>query len=139
MVMSAATEPAVIAHLEQRLGATVHGVPGLREAAHLSGAHGQRAALAKQPFGAHARQAERAAHLIVERHLFAQLDDHARLVVVLQVGANLGRIHLHGNNKGPDEIAAALEAGVGAVDMMRAIKRALDPQNILNPGKIFAL
>ena len=30
------------------------------------------------------------------------------------------------------------EAGVGAVDMMRAIKRALDPQNILNPGKIFA-
>ena len=31
------------------------------------------------------------------------------------------------------------EAGEGAVDMMRAIKRALDPQNILNPGKIFAL
>ncbi|MNT65454.1 putative FAD-linked oxidoreductase [compost metagenome] len=31
------------------------------------------------------------------------------------------------------------ETGVGAVDMMRAIKRALDPKNILNPGKIFAL
>jgi D-lactate dehydrogenase (cytochrome) len=31
------------------------------------------------------------------------------------------------------------EAGEGAVEMMRAIKRALDPQNILNPGKIFAL
>ena len=31
------------------------------------------------------------------------------------------------------------EAGNGAVDMMRAIKRALDPQNILNPGKIFNL
>ncbi len=31
------------------------------------------------------------------------------------------------------------EAGSGAVDMMRAIKQALDPQNILNPGKIFAL
>ena len=31
------------------------------------------------------------------------------------------------------------EAGAGAVDMMRAIKRALDPKNILNPGKIFAL
>jgi D-lactate dehydrogenase (cytochrome) len=29
------------------------------------------------------------------------------------------------------------EAGAGAVDMMRAIKRALDPDNILNPGKIF--
>jgi D-lactate dehydrogenase (cytochrome) len=31
------------------------------------------------------------------------------------------------------------ETGVGAVDMMRAIKRALDPKNILNPGKIFTL
>jgi D-lactate dehydrogenase (cytochrome) len=31
------------------------------------------------------------------------------------------------------------EAGSGAVDMMRTIKRALDPHNILNPGKIFRL
>src|SRR3954462_12121955 len=31
------------------------------------------------------------------------------------------------------------EAGVGAIDMMRTIKRALDPKNILNPGKIFSL
>ncbi len=31
------------------------------------------------------------------------------------------------------------EAGTGAVDMMRTIKRALDPHNILNPGKIFSL
>jgi D-lactate dehydrogenase (cytochrome) len=31
------------------------------------------------------------------------------------------------------------EAGDGAIDMMRTIKRALDPQNIMNPGKIFAL
>ena len=31
------------------------------------------------------------------------------------------------------------EAGTGAVDMMRSIKRALDPDNILNPGKIFAI
>ncbi len=29
------------------------------------------------------------------------------------------------------------EAGAGAVDAMRAIKRALDPHDILNPGKIF--
>jgi len=33
----------------------------------------------------------------------------------------------------------AHEAGAGAIGMMRAIKRALDPQNILNPGKIFTL
>jgi D-lactate dehydrogenase (cytochrome) len=31
------------------------------------------------------------------------------------------------------------EAGAATVDMMRVLKRALDPKNILNPGKIFAL
>jgi D-lactate dehydrogenase (cytochrome) len=31
------------------------------------------------------------------------------------------------------------EAGDGAVNMMRTIKRALDPQNIMNPGKIFTI
>ena len=30
------------------------------------------------------------------------------------------------------------EAGPAAVDAMRQIKRALDPANIMNPGKIFA-
>jgi D-lactate dehydrogenase (cytochrome) len=30
------------------------------------------------------------------------------------------------------------EAGAGAVAMMRAIKHALDPKNIMNPGKIFS-
>ena len=31
------------------------------------------------------------------------------------------------------------EAGAGAVAMMRTIKQALDPDNIMNPGKVFAL
>ena len=31
------------------------------------------------------------------------------------------------------------ETGAGAVAMMRTIKQALDPDNILNPGKIFTL
>jgi len=31
------------------------------------------------------------------------------------------------------------ETGAGAVDMMRTIKRALDPKNIMNPGKVFTL
>ena len=31
------------------------------------------------------------------------------------------------------------EAGAGAVDMMRSIKRALDPKNIMNPGKVFTV
>ncbi len=31
------------------------------------------------------------------------------------------------------------EAGPGAVEMMRQIKRALDPKNIMNPGKVFLL
>ena len=33
----------------------------------------------------------------------------------------------------------ASEAGRGAIEMMRSIKRALDPHNIMNPGKIFTL
>jgi D-lactate dehydrogenase (cytochrome) len=31
------------------------------------------------------------------------------------------------------------EAGAGTVALMREVKRALDPKNIMNPGKIFAL
>jgi D-lactate dehydrogenase (cytochrome) len=31
------------------------------------------------------------------------------------------------------------EAGSGAVEMMRTIKKALDPKNIMNPGKIFVM
>ena len=31
------------------------------------------------------------------------------------------------------------ETGTGAINMMRSIKRALDPDNLLNPGKIFRL
>jgi D-lactate dehydrogenase (cytochrome) len=31
------------------------------------------------------------------------------------------------------------EAGAGSVELMRTIKRALDPRNIFNPGKIFTL
>jgi D-lactate dehydrogenase (cytochrome) len=31
------------------------------------------------------------------------------------------------------------EAGAGAIEMMRTMKRALDPKNIMNPGKIFTL
>ena len=32
-----------------------------------------------------------------------------------------------------------MEAGDGAVEMMRTIERALDPKNIMDPGKIFTL
>jgi D-lactate dehydrogenase (cytochrome) len=31
------------------------------------------------------------------------------------------------------------EAGAGAIDLMRTVKRAIDPKNIMNPGKIFEI
>jgi D-lactate dehydrogenase (cytochrome) len=43
----------------------------------------------------------------------------------------------HGIGQGKQEFLEA-ELG-GSVDVMRQIKRALDPKNIFNPGKIFAL
>ena len=42
----------------------------------------------------------------------------------------------HGVGQGKIKYLAA-EHGLTALDAMRAIKRALDPDNIMNPGKIF--
>ena len=44
----------------------------------------------------------------------------------------------HGIGLGKMEFLLS-ETGGGAVEIMRVLKRALDPKNIMNPGKIFAL
>ena len=41
----------------------------------------------------------------------------------------------HGVGQGKQKYLKA-ELGIEALDAMRAVKRALDPQNIFNPGKI---
>ncbi|KAJ3072878.1 D-lactate ferricytochrome c oxidoreductase [Podochytrium sp. JEL0797] len=61
-------------------------------------------------------------------------DDMARLALEMQGtctgehGIGLGKMHL-----------LEEELGEGALDVMRKIKLALDPLNILNPGKVFTL
>ena len=66
--------------------------------------------------------AERLNHQLVER--------------ALKLGGTCTGEHGVGLHK---QVFLVAETGSGAVDMMRAIKRALDPLNIMNPGKIFSL
>ncbi|HAJ14612.1 MAG TPA: 2-hydroxy-acid oxidase, partial [Comamonadaceae bacterium] len=71
-----------------------------------------------------------------EEHRLAEQLNHQLVHRTLRLGGTCTGEHGIGLHK-MDFLRA--EAGDGAVDMMRAIKRALDPDNILNPGKIFTL
>ncbi|HCY14786.1 MAG: 2-hydroxy-acid oxidase [Curvibacter sp. GWA2_64_110] len=66
----------------------------------------------------------------------AEVLNHKLVARALQLGGTCTGEHGVGLHK-MDFLLT--EAGSGAVDMMRTIKRALDPKNIMNPGKIFAL
>ncbi|MBS0444893.1 MAG: FAD-binding protein [Proteobacteria bacterium] len=70
-----------------------------------------------------------------ERELAEQLNDDVVQRAIAAQGTCTGEhgIGLHKMGFLVDE------AGSDAVDLMRTVKRALDPKNIMNPGKIFAL
>ena len=70
-----------------------------------------------------------------ERAIAEQLN-HALVARALRLGGTCTGEHGVGLHKMGFLVT---ETGAGAVDMMRSIKRALDPKNIMNPGKIFAL
>ena len=70
-----------------------------------------------------------------ERELAEQLN-HTLVARALRLGGTCTGEHGVGLHKQGFLID---ETGSGAVEMMRTIKRALDPHNILNPGKIFSL
>ncbi|MCW5258089.1 FAD-binding protein [Verminephrobacter aporrectodeae subsp. tuberculatae] len=73
---------------------------------------------------------------IPEERITAEALNHKLVARALRLGGTCSGEHgvgLHKIGFLPDE------TGAGAVDMMRAIKRVLDPRNILNPGKIFVL
>lgn len=71
-----------------------------------------------------------------EEHRISEALNHTLVARALQLGGTCTGEHGVGLHK-MDFLRT--EAGDGAVEMMRTIKRALDPDNILNPGKIFAL
>jgi D-lactate dehydrogenase (cytochrome) len=70
-----------------------------------------------------------------EREVAEQLN-HALVSRALTLGGTCTGEHGVGLHK-MDFLVT--EAGTGAVEMMRVIKRALDPKNIMNPGKIFSI
>jgi D-lactate dehydrogenase (cytochrome) len=70
-----------------------------------------------------------------EREVAEQLN-HALVTRALTLGGTCTGEHGVGLHK-MDFLVT--EAGTGAVEMMRVIKRALDPKNIMNPGKIFSI
>jgi D-lactate dehydrogenase (cytochrome) len=70
-----------------------------------------------------------------EREVAERLN-HALVSRALEMGGTCSGEHGVGLHK-MDFLVT--EAGEGAVAMMRTIKRALDPKNIMNPGKIFTL
>lgn len=71
-----------------------------------------------------------------EEHRKAEALNHTLVARALQLGGTCTGEHGVGLHK-IDFLRT--EAGDGAIDMMRSIKQALDPDNILNPGKIFRL
>ena len=71
-----------------------------------------------------------------EEHQKAEALNHTLVARALQLGGTCTGEHGVGLHK-MDFLRT--EAGDGAIDMMRTIKQALDPDNILNPGKIFRL
>ncbi len=73
--------------------------------------------------------------LPAERELAEQLN-HQLVARALKLGGTCTGEHGVGLHK-MDFLLD--ETGAGAVDMMRTLKKALDPDNILNPGKIFSL
>ena len=73
---------------------------------------------------------------IPEERVTAEKLNHALVTRALALGGTCSGEHGIGLHK----MGFLLdEAGAGAVEMMRTLKRALDPKNIMNPGKIFSL
>src|SRR5690606_7100680 len=79
--------------------------------------------------------------------LLVDPDDRAEIAECERLNAEIGRLAVsmggtctgeHGIGLHKIEVLRE-EAGEGAIGMMRSIKRALDPDNIMNPGKIFSL
>ena len=70
-----------------------------------------------------------------EERVTAEKLNHQLVARALRLGGTCSGEHGIGLHKMEFLVT---EAGSGAVEMMRTIKRALDPHNIMNPGKIFS-
>ena len=73
---------------------------------------------------------------IPEERVLAEKLNHSLVTRALQLEGTCTGEHGVGLHK-MDFLVS--ETGAAAMDMMRTIKRALDPKNIMNPGKIFTI
>ena len=117
---------AVAAFLDEATAACEAEMPGIRVAAFGHFGDGNIHFNLSQPIGA-----DKAAFLAQWGHF-----NHIVYAIVAKMGGSISAEHGIGLIK-RDELPLFKDAV--ALDTMRVLKRALDPENILNPGKIFTL
>ena len=108
-------------HIELNIGTAADRVFRASGTTDLPRTCAQRAAACEQPLQTHLGKARGASNLIVQRDPLLQSDNHARLVVILQIAADFRRVGDNGNAKPPQQIR---RTDAGQLQQLRRLQRA---------------